>query len=73
MSHLKSQETTREIPIIFMTTLADTVDKVKVFARCSDYITKPFQHEEVLKTVTNHLNFRKLQKQLQAYLGIGAA
>jgi len=64
---LKSQETTREIPIIFMTALADTVDKVKGFSLgASDYITKPFQHEEVLARVTNHLNFRKLQRQLQA-------
>lgn len=64
---LKSQETTREIPIIFMTALADTVDKVKGFSLgASDYITKPFQHEEVLARVSNHLNFRKLQKQLQA-------
>lgn len=64
---LKSQENTREIPIIFMTALADTVDKVKGFSLgASDYITKPFQHEEVLARVTNHLNFRKLQKQLQA-------
>jgi signal transduction histidine kinase len=64
---LKSQESTREIPIIFMTALADTVDKVKGFSLgASDYITKPFQHEEVLARVTNHLNFRKLQKQLQA-------
>jgi signal transduction histidine kinase len=64
---LKSQETTREIPIIFMTALADTVDKVKGFSLgASDYITKPFQYEEVLARVTNHLNFRKLQRQLQA-------
>ncbi|ALG68153.1 hybrid sensor histidine kinase/response regulator [Beggiatoa leptomitoformis] len=64
---LKSQKNTQDIPIIFMTALADTVDKVKGFSLgASDYITKPFQHEEVLARVNNHLNFRRLQQQLQA-------
>jgi DNA-binding response OmpR family regulator len=65
---LKSKENTKDIPIIFMTALADTVDKVKGFSLGAvDYITKPFQQEEVLARVTNHLKMRKLQKQLEAH------
>ena len=63
---LKSQETTQEIPIIFMTALTDTVDKVKGFELgAADYITKPIQQEEVLARVNAHLNLYKLQQQLQ--------
>lgn len=63
---LKSQDNTKEIPIIFMTALADTVDKVKGFELgAADYITKPIQHEEVLARVNAHLNIYKLQRNLQ--------
>jgi signal transduction histidine kinase len=63
---LKSQDNTAEIPIVFMTALADTTDKVKGFdLGASDYITKPFQQEEVLARVNNHLKIVTLQKQLQ--------
>jgi signal transduction histidine kinase len=63
---LKSQENTADIPIVFMTALADTTDKVKGFELgASDYITKPFQQEEVLARVNNHLKIVTLQKQLQ--------
>lgn len=62
---LKSQESTKTIPIIFMTALADTVDKVKGFSLgAADYITKPIQHEEVLARVSTQLHFCRLQKQL---------
>ncbi len=65
---LKSQEETQSIPVIFMTALADTVDKVKGFQLgAADYITKPFQQEEVLARVNNHLKISKLQKQLQVH------
>ncbi|MDM8559971.1 response regulator [Candidatus Parabeggiatoa sp. HSG14] len=63
---LKSQEKTQNIPIIFMTALADTVDKVKGFELgAADYITKPLQQEEVLARINAHLNVYKLQKQLE--------
>jgi len=63
---LKSKQQTQDIPIIFMTALADTVDKVKGFALgAADYVTKPIQHEEVLARVNNHLNFTRLQRQLE--------
>ena len=63
---LKSQDNTKEIPIIFMTALADTVDKVKGFQLgAADYVTKPIQHEEVLARINAHLNVYKLQRHLQ--------
>jgi len=63
---LKSQDSTKEIPIIFMTALADTLDKVKGFELGAvDYITKPIQQEEVLARINAHLNLYKLQRQLQ--------
>src|SRR5690349_15563020 len=49
---LKKNSDTRDIPIIFMTSLSDTHDKVKGFkAGAVDYITKPFQSEEVISRV----------------------
>jgi len=63
---LKMDEETREIPVIFMTALSDTVDKVRGFgAGAVDYVTKPFQHEEVLARITTHLKLQRLQTQLQ--------
>nr|WP_290222499.1 response regulator [Trichocoleus desertorum] len=64
---LKLNQATQDIPIIFMTALTETVDKVKgLNLGAVDYITKPLQHEEVLARVKLHLNLRKLTKQLQA-------
>ncbi|MFK5969164.1 MAG: hybrid sensor histidine kinase/response regulator [Candidatus Marithrix sp.] len=63
---LKALPATQDIPIIFMTALSDTVDKVKGFSLGAvDYITKPLQAEEVLARVSSHLNLRKLQQQLE--------
>ena len=63
---LKENEETKDIPVIFMTALADTIDKVKGFeVGAVDYITKPLHHEEVLARITTHLTIRKLQKNLQ--------
>lgn len=64
---LKAQEATRDIPVVFMTALSETVDKVKgLQVGAVDYITKPLQHEEVLARVQTHLRLRHLNKQLQA-------
>jgi PAS domain S-box-containing protein len=64
---LKVNESTRDIPVIFMTALSETVDKVKgLQVGAVDYITKPLQHEEVLARVQTHLRLRNLTKQLQA-------
>lgn len=54
---LKADPQTRDIPIIFMSGLTDTIDKVKGFkAGAIDYITKPFQYEEVLARIKTHLS-----------------
>jgi signal transduction histidine kinase len=63
---LKAAAATRDIPIIFMTALSDTVDKVKGFEiGAVDYITKPVQQEEVLARITAHLTLRKQQQTLE--------
>ncbi|NKB66816.1 MAG: response regulator [Candidatus Latescibacteria bacterium] len=63
---LKAQEATHSIPVIFMTALSDTADKVEGFAAGAvDYITKPLQHEEVLARVRTHLTLINLQRALQ--------
>ncbi|SCX96165.1 response regulator [Desulfoluna spongiiphila] len=62
---LKSDGRTAEVPVIFISALDDAEDKVKGFGLgCADYITKPFQFEEVLARVRTHLGFCKLKKQL---------
>ena len=64
---LKSTEETRQIPVIFMTALSDPNDKINGFkAGGVDYITKPFQLEEVLARVNTHLALRGMQRQLTA-------
>lgn len=64
---LKSDEALRDIPIIFMTALTDIEAKVKGFqAGGVDYITKPFQFEEVLHRIKTHLSLHRMQKQLEA-------
>ena len=53
---LKSDETLKDIPVIFLSALTDTADKVKAFeAGAADYVTKPFQFEEVRARVETHL------------------
>lgn len=64
---LKSDPQTQDIPIIFISALEDEWDKVKAFkSGGSDYITKPFQIEEVLARVKHHLTIQQLQYQLKA-------
>ena len=63
---LKSWEKTHDIPVIFMTALSDVVDKVKGLSLGAvDYITKPFQQEEVLARINVQLRLRNLTRQLQ--------
>lgn len=56
---LKASPETRDIPVIFMTALSDSLDKVKGLSLGAvDYITKPIQHEEVLARIRVHLQLR---------------
>lgn len=56
---LKANPVTTDIPVIFMTALSDSVDKVKGLSLGAvDYITKPIQHEEVLARIRVHLKLR---------------
>ena len=65
-TRLKSDRSTRDIPVIFISALDEIQDKVEAFdVGGLDYITKPFQLEEVLARVRTHLELRELQKQLQ--------
>jgi PleD family two-component response regulator len=63
---LKSNEQTRSIPVIFISALNELDDKVKAFSLGgADYITKPFQVEEVLARVKTHVTLRNLHKNLE--------
>jgi PleD family two-component response regulator len=63
---LKSEEKTRKIPVIFISALNEVDDKVKALSLGGvDYITKPFQAEEVLARIKTHLALRSLQKSLE--------
>lgn len=63
---IKENERTRDIPVIFMTALTETVDKVKGFSvGAVDYITKPIQAQEVLARINTHLALQNLRRQLQ--------
>ena len=62
---LKQTPSLRDTPVIFMTALAETEDKVKAFAAGGvDYVTKPFQEDEVLARVNIHLTLRRLHREL---------
>lgn len=63
---LKENESTRDIPVIFITALTDNWNKMKAFeAGGVDYITKPFMKEEVMARVNVHLQLRKTMERLK--------
>ena len=63
---LKQNERTCDIPIIFISALQDVQDKIRGFkAGGVDYITKPFQEEEVLARVQTHTALRNMQLNLE--------
>lgn len=60
---LKANHHTKDVPVIFLSALNEVFDKIKAFrAGGVDYITKPFQVEEVLARVNTHLTLRAQQK-----------
>jgi diguanylate cyclase (GGDEF)-like protein len=62
---LKADEATQEIPVIFLSSRNEVEDKVKAFkAGGVDYITRPFQREELLVRVETHLKISRLTHQL---------
>lgn len=64
---LKARESTRDIPVIFMTSLADTQDKLTAFAvGAVDYVVKPLQVEEVMARANAQLALRAMHRQLTA-------
>jgi CheY-like chemotaxis protein/class 3 adenylate cyclase len=65
-AQLKQDKRLSQIPIIFLSSLAATDDKVRAFAAGGvDYVTKPFQFAEVEARITTHLKIRRLQLQLE--------
>lgn len=63
---LKADSLTHSIPVIFISVLTDITDKVNAFKNGGvDYITKPFQEEEVISRIENHLRIYHLQRSLE--------
>ena len=65
---LKADDKLKGIPVIFIIALTEQIDKVKAFAMGGvDYLTKPFQMEELHARVETHLKLRRLQIDLEEY------
>ena len=72
--HLKQDERTCGIPIIFISTLQDVQDNVRGFeAGGVDFLTKPFQEEEVLARVRTHMKLRNMQLHLEEMVAMRTA
>lgn len=65
-SSLRNNQSTHDIPVIFMSALNETEEKIKGFdLGCVDYITKPFDLDEVTARINHHLEVCRLQKELK--------
>jgi diguanylate cyclase (GGDEF)-like protein len=63
---LKANQQTAEVPVIFLSALSDVIDKVKAFEVGGvDYISKPFQFEEVLVRVQNHIALKVAEREIR--------
>lgn len=63
---LKADGDTRDIPVIFITAMNEAIDKVKAFSiGAVDYITKPYEQQEVLARVRTHLDLLNIRKDLE--------
>src|SRR3954470_16422343 len=68
---LKARPATRDVPVLFMTALNETADKVKAFAAGGvDYITKPIEHDEAMARVRTHLTLRRLRREVEQQLAL---
>ena len=68
---LKTHPQLKDIPVLFISALNETLDKVKAFALGGlDYITKPFQVEEVEARVRTHLELRRMQRDLEGLVNL---
>jgi putative two-component system response regulator len=67
-SRLKQMEATRDIPVVFVTALAEVVNEEKGFkVGCVDYLTKPISPSVALARVKTHIALRKAQQELQEW------
>ena len=63
---LKADENLCHVPVIFISSLEETLDKVKAFQSGGvDYITKPFNHAELVTRVRNHLALKRARDELK--------
>ena len=63
---LKADPATADIPVIFLSALGETEDKVKgLHLGAVDYITKPFQPDEVIARVNTHLTIHRLKREVE--------
>jgi putative two-component system response regulator len=63
---LKAQDSTRDVPVIFVSAMSDTLEKLKGFELGAvDYVTKPYQREELLARVHTHIELNRLRRHLE--------
>ncbi len=68
---LKANPATRDIPVIFLSAASETVDKVQGFeVGAVDYVTKPYQREELLARVRTHLELDRLRHHLEELIEV---
>lgn len=63
---LKQRESLKDIPVIFLSALGDSIDKVRAFETGAlDYVTKPFKAEEVAARIETHVTMRRMRQDLE--------
>ncbi len=66
---LKAEDHSKDISVIFVSARTQTIDKVQAFGLGGvDYVTRPFEHEEVLARVETHLQLRRARLDLERAL-----
>ncbi|MDD4929858.1 MAG: EAL domain-containing protein [Gallionella sp.] len=71
---LKAEPATRDVPVIFLSAASETIDKVQGFkAGCVDYVTKPYQREELIARVHTHLELNRLRHYLEERVALRTA